>query len=424
MVHYAIVKDTIPYLYNPFAEANPHSKQDEKSFRQLVEDGPTPESRHSALLNLGHMRVQKSPDEDPLADLTPKHFRKLPYGASDYRRLLAAASRCFHKLCSLRGSSAHLRQVRQEVWAACFGQSLDHTLALEEVIRDQDILLLGETGTGKELLAQAIQVGMLAPKGTTPAPASALNAAAIPESLVESELFGHVRGAFTGATETRMGALRKAHKGAFFLDEIGDLPIFTQVKLLRVIETDQVVPLGSDESHPCTLRYVAATHKDLHAMVQENQFRRDLYQRLAGNVITLPPLRERPEDMPDIAVHFIKRYDPELTGPRTHEALMWVESTEARNYPWPGNVRELQNALRNLLLGLAPDLQDLTVSSRPLPAAVADASASLREAEEWYVRHVVAHTGGNLSQTARILGVDRGTVKRKLHTETIRSKNR
>jgi DNA-binding NtrC family response regulator len=330
-----------------------------------------------------------------------------------------AAGRCYHALRQLEGSSAAMREVRRATWAACFGDSLLHTLALAQVIFDHDVLILGETGTGKEAIALAIQEGCVGPANGSPAPRAALNAAAVPQTLIESELFGHIKGAFTGATETRKGRIRSAHGGCFFLDEVGDLEATTQVKLLRVIETDEVHPLGSDESHTAHCRYVAATHKDLEGMVDDGVFRRDFYQRLAGNVIRLPPLRERPEDIPEIGRAFVQRFLPEGQLPETRDRLLsWLESREAQRYAWPGNVRGLQNTLRNLLLGLPPGIGDESApiadpTVETLPASIRDCAATMQDVEEWYLARVLDHTGENLAASARILGVDRTTVRRR-----------
>jgi len=245
-----------------------------------------------------------------------------------------------------------MNRVRRDTWAACFGESLRSALELERVIRDHDVLLFGETGTGKEAIARAIQLATPGPADGSAAPMAAINAAAVPDTLVESALFGHVKGAFTGAQETRTGWLRKASGGSFFLDEVGDLPSPTQVKLLRVMETNEVFPLGSDISEIVDVRYIAATHKDLETRVDRNEFRRDLFQRMAGNVIRMPPLRDRPEDMIEIGTAFIARYLGDASVDHSRRIEAWLHSDGAVGYSWPGNVRELQNALRNMMLGL------------------------------------------------------------------------
>jgi transcriptional regulator with PAS, ATPase and Fis domain len=356
--------------------------------------------------------------------LKPSHLpasvlRELPRRRSDYLRIATAAGRCYLAIKKIRGSSDAMTALRQDIWSACFGESLLHTLELEQVIRDHDVLILGDTGTGKEAVAQAFLDSTPGGADGKAAPQSALNAAAIPDTLVESELFGHVKGAFTGATEARLGRLRVAAGGSFFLDEVGDLPATTQVKLLRVMETNEISPLGSDVPQEAHVRYVAATHKDLSGMVDRGEFRRDLYGRLAGITLHIPPLRERPEDIEEIGMSFIESY---LQGnPRsldTKAMSRWLRSSEARNYGWPGNVRELQNALRNLLLGLPPGLTKAERVVRgnhgALPPAIVSSQATLEFVEEWYVDKVLRDADNNLTQAAQRLGVDRSTLRRRL----------
>jgi DNA-binding NtrC family response regulator len=334
--------------------------------------------------------------------------------------LVAAAARCQSALEMLAGDSSLLRAVKAAAWAASFGSSLSAMLRLERVVRDHDVLVSGDTGTGKEAIAHAIALGTLS-ADERPAPFAALNIAAIPETLIESELFGHVRGAFTGAGKDRVGHVRSVASGCLFLDEVADLPLTAQSKLLRVMETDRVTPLGSDTSYDADVRYVAATHKDLRDMVRSGAFRADLYERLAGNVIRLPSLRERPEDILPIGERFAARYLA-ADAPEWRRVRAFLESQEARTHSWPGNVRELQNCLRNVLLGIAPGL---LVSAEPAEAAPAESalpdtvrarSAPLAAVEAWYVAQVVAKCGGNHAFAARVLGVDRATVRRKVRS--------
>ncbi len=392
-----------------------------KAVRDLL-DARQVEQAKLLILSVGHYRAQVAPDTPSRifpAKILPRAIAsRLPRPVGDYLRVVAAAGRCYHKLGTVRGSSALLQRNRRDVWAACFGDSLRHALDLEPVIRDHDVLILGETGTGKESFAQAIQVATPGPRDGTAAPGAAINAAALPQTLVESELFGHVKGAFTGASETRVGRLRSSNGGCFFLDEVGDLPKTTQVKLLRVIETNDVFPLGSDKPEAVDVRYVAATHKDLEALVEKGEFRRDLFERLAGNVIRIAPLRDRPEDVVEIGRYFMASYRP---NERSTERLeTWLQSPEARRYHWPGNVRELQNALRNLLLGLPPGLKEQAAPSPPLdgrgeeiPPIIASCTAPLQTVSDWYINRVLVHVEGNYSQAAKILDVDRSTVRRR-----------
>jgi transcriptional regulator of acetoin/glycerol metabolism len=385
--------------------------------KDLVATDATERAKLLALA-VGHAQACRG-DAEVLAPaiVPPGVARKLPRKLSDYRRVALAAGRAFAQLSAIRGSSLLLRHTRRDTWAACFGDSLRHVLELEPVIRDHDVLILGETGTGKESFARAIQLATPGGADGGPAPSGAINAAAIPDTLVESELFGHVKGAFTGASETRAGRLRTAHGGSFFLDEVGDLPTTTQVKLLRVIETDEVFPVGSDTPAPADVRYIAATHKDLEEMVRANAFRRDLFERLAGNVIRIPPLRDRPEDIQEIGVGFVRSYLGE--GRELGPLGDWLSSHDARSYAWPGNVRELQNALRNLMLGLTPRLgSDVgggsTEELRDVPPAIRSRAATMDAVQQWYVRAVLEEQRGNVTQAARVLGVDRSTIRRRL----------
>ena len=379
------------------------------------------------LLAVGHQAacVSANPANILGDDVLPNELVKsLPRRRGDYLRIVMAAGRCYQTLSGIFGSSAAMQRARAETWAACFGDSLLHCLELERVIRDHDILILGETGTGKEKFAHAMQTATPGDVTGDPAPASAINAAAIPDTLVESELFGHVRGAFTGATDPRVGRLRTADGGSFFLDEVGDLPQTTQVKLLRVIETNEVYPVGSDEPNSVDVRYIAATHKDLIGMVEDKLFRRDLYERLAGTVLRIPPLRERPSDIVEIGRHFVRNYMRRVRMSKpTTPIEEWLDSREARSYAWPGNVRELQNVIRNLLLGLSPQVGShhrhpevpTAAPSTPLvPAPILECEVTLQDVGDWYIERVLAKLDGNLTQASRILGLDRSTVRRRI----------
>ncbi len=410
------------YFGNPFARTAAEVRRAERvattldldaTITALLDQGQLDRAK-ALLLAMQHRAAIANPTLAPLlALLSTATAKRLPRPLRDYARIALAAGRCYRVLDRIHGDSAANNRARRDTWAACFGDSLRHTLELERVIRDHDVLLLGETGTGKELFARAIVAATPGDSRGAPAPSAALNAAALPDALVESELFGHSKGAFTGAAENRIGRLRSAHGGTFFLDEVGDLPSTTQVKLLRVIETNEVYPLGSDTPHTVDVRYVAATHKELETLVEEGSFRRDLLERLAGNVIRTPALRERPEDIPAIAMAFVADY---TTGSAAEHVHAWLTTDEVRRYAWPGNVRELQNVLRNLLLGLPARPAAAAAAaeaSATVPAIVIEGRASLRMATDWYLRHVLANVDGNYSRAARILGIDRSTVKRR-----------
>ena len=374
------------------------------------------------VLALGHSQAVDHPDS-PRAVLTERSlssaaWRALPRKRGAYLRIVMAAARCHRTLRRLAGGSPEMCEVRAQVWKAGFGDSLWHALELESVVRDHDVLIQGETGTGKEIVARALLEARPGAADGTAAPRAALNAAAVPETLIGSELFGHVKGAFTGANVERRGRIRSAHGGCFFLDEVGDLPKTTQVKLLRVIETNQVNPLGSDKDEPVDVRYIAATHKSLVEMVERGAFRRDLYQRLADCVIHLPPLRARPQDIEEIGLAFVDGYLEGRDGLGELRARVerFLRSRAARGQRWEGNVRQLQNHLRGALLGHVPQLAPAGRSGQgeaAVPPEIAELRATMDEVEQWYLRRVLEHTDNNYAEAARVLGLDRSTVRRK-----------
>jgi len=212
--------------------------------------------------------------------------------------------------------------------------------ALSAARYDDPVLMLGETGTGKTMVARRIHEASSRASG----PFVEVNCSAIPESMAESELFGHVRGAFTGAEKARSGKFRAAQGGTLFLDEVGDLSLDTQARLLKAIEDKVVIPVGSDEPLAADTRLIAATNRELTQMIQEGTFRRDLYERLKVVVIKLPPLRERREEIRPLALAFLSSWNDRYNEERylTDDAMVMLES-----YSWPGNVRELQNTLRS-----------------------------------------------------------------------------
>ncbi|HKK52258.1 MAG TPA: sigma-54 dependent transcriptional regulator [Myxococcota bacterium] len=301
--------------------------------------------------------------------------------------------------------------------------------------RNVPVLITGESGTGKELVARALHAASPRAEG----PFVAVNAAAIPRELLESELFGHERGAFTGATSTRAGRFREASGGTLFLDEIGDMPVDLQAKLLRVLQSGEVTPVGGREPEHVDVRIVAATHRDLDERVREGAFREDLLYRLRVVPMSIPSLRERPEDIRTLALHFVERYASELAaGPVTLPPAT-IERLEAHD--WPGNVRELENAIKRALVlstddVLAPsDFDFLTKANEP-----AETHATLEElvgrevhalfersGEATDVYHriqqrierpllevVLERTQGNQIRAAAILGINRNTLRKKI----------
>ena len=280
------------------------------------------------------------------------------------------------------------------------------------------VLLEGETGTGKELFAQAVHQNSDRARG----PMVTVHCAALPSGLLESELFGHEKGAFTGAVDRRIGRFEAADGGTLFIDEVGEIDASTQVKLLRFLETREFERLGSQKPIKVDVRLIAATNKPLEELVEKGQFREDLFYRLNVVPITLPPLSQRPEDIPLLLEHFLAQFTEE-NGTAPIEI-----DTEAMNilkrYRWPGNIRELRNLAENLVVlkrggkVTAYDLDPRFLRSRPgLEGAGAGPSAnplSVEENEKRLLRGALAETGGNRTRAAQILGISRRTLHRKL----------
>jgi len=271
------------------------------------------------------------------------------------------------------------------------------------------VLITGESGTGKELVARAVH----AAGDRRDQPFVAVNCGAIPENLLESELFGHVRGAFTDAVRDKPGLFREADGGVLFLDEIGELPPALQVKLLRALQEDEVRPLGANAPVKVDVRIVAATAKDLSREVNQGRFREDLFYRLNVLPLAIPPLRDRPEDIPLLLDHFLVVFASRMGRRRPEMTREFIEALE--KYAWPGNVRELENLVeRTLVLCPKPllDLEDLPEHVRravsPIktePAGSLDMKARVRELEADIIREALIQTGGNRSEAARRLGI-------------------
>jgi two-component system nitrogen regulation response regulator GlnG len=307
--------------------------------------------------------------------------------------------------------------------------------------QDVPVLITGETGAGKELVARALyQHGPRAK-----APFLAINCAAIPENLLESELFGHEKGSFTGADRRRIGKFEQCHGGTLFLDEIGDMPLALQAKMLRVLQEQAFERVGGSETIRTDVRLIAATHRDLKAWSEENRFRLDLYYRLSVFTIALPPLRERGDDLPLLTRHYLRRYSREL-GREVREVAPEAMS-RLRDYSWPGNIRELQSVLKQALLqasgavllpaflpdglradgaiiraGLPPPVPEPGVETfvirQRLGSDVRDLHAEAhRQLDRLLLPRVLEYTRGNLRHAALLLGIARQTLRQKLRDQ-------
>jgi len=277
---------------------------------------------------------------------------------------------------------------------------------------DVSVLMRGETGTGKELIARFIHER----SNRSSAPFASVNCAAIGPALAESELFGHLKGAFTGADRYRPGKFRSADMGTILLDEVGDLPAEIQPKLLRVLENKTLIPVGADREITVDVRILAATNQDLKQLIQEGRFRRDLYQRLNQVTLQLPPLRERRTDIPLLVRAFLARWNTQYKEEKriTEEAMRFV-----LEYPWPGNVRELQNAVSEEMLPPAiqahfnrePVVREI---SADLPSEGLNLKALLFQIERQFYFKALETAGGNREQAAKLLGLNAPAFRKAL----------
>jgi len=325
-----------------------------------------------------------------------------------------------------RNLREELKRLRTEVQARdrlqnIIGQSEAMQKVFETVAQVSDlsanVLITGESGTGKELIARAIHSNSSRATG----PFVAVNCAAIPETLLESELFGYVRGAFTDAKKDRRGLFQEASGGILFLDEISEVPLNLQAKLLRVLEDKEIRPLGANQAEKVDTRVLSASNRILDDMVRQGSFRQDLYYRLNVIRIELPPLRERREDISLLVDHFIRKFSD--GAKRAVTGIQEEALTALKNYSWQGNIRELEHTIeRAVLLGrgttigindLPPQLAACGESAAVLDVAMAK-RLTLRDLEREYIDKVLQTTQGNKTEAARILGVDRTTLYRKL----------
>lgn len=340
---------------------------------------------------------------------------------------------------ALKTADEHLSLISQQEaqrWgiAGLIGQSRTMQKTLEQIRRlhqtgTTTVLITGESGTGKELIARAIHFGGPRAKG----PFIAVNCSAIPKELAESIFFGNVRGAFTGANTDRKGHFELAHNGTLFLDEIGDMSLELQAKLLRVLEDGCFTPVGGTREKHVDVRVLAATNVDLPTKIGAGGFREDLYYRLARFVIPTPPLRERPEDIPPLADHFLKLFATEMGKPKS--TLSQEALAALRSYPFPGNVRELKNIIERALIEsggveIRPEHLYFTHPYMATPALTPPSDSvgakpalslplNLGQAESLLIQRALEQANGNASEAARLLGISRATLYRKLEQQNI-----
>ena len=272
----------------------------------------------------------------------------------------------------------------------------------------RNVLVLGPTGTGKELVARALH--RLSPVAAKEL--AVCNCSALVETLLESELFGYVRGAFTGATQDKIGLFEYANGGVVFLDEIGDLPLAAQAKLLRVLQNEEVQRVGSPAARKINVRVIAATHRDLRAMVKEGTFREDLYYRLSMVEVHLPRLRDRKEDFPLLLRHFTRKFASAYNKPIS--GITRRAQTLLARYSWPGNVRELENVLGNTCMMVTGGVIDVSDLPEYLSASAAPAQEegllTLEEIQKRHVLYVLEQVGNNKARAAEILNISRATL--------------
>jgi len=330
--------------------------------------------------------------------------------------LLSAAGRALDKL-HLRRASQVAPQRTRPVPGGLIAASEPMKKVLDAIGKasatDAAVLISGESGTGKELVARAIHYG----SRRSSAPFVAVNCGGIPEGLLESELFGHVKGAFTGATESRAGFFHTADGGTIFLDEVSETSPAMQVKLLRVLEDKEVRMVGSSRTRRADVRVLAATNKDLPKLVKTGVFREDLFYRLNVITIAIPPLRERGGDILLLACHFAEKFAAEANKPTPQFSSRALQVL--RDYYWPGNVRELGNVIQRLVVmtdGDAIDAPDLPSLMRFSALRKTGFDRTLAEVEAEYIRNVLASVSGNKTRAAAVLGIDRKTLRDKLRS--------
>ncbi len=312
----------------------------------------------------------------------------------------------------------HVMQARLAEWdAGGFEDLLGQSQAMKKVFRmieevaqaDTPVLISGETGTGKELVARAVHVRSLRTYG----PFIAVNCGAIPDHLLESELFGHERGAFTGAVKTRLGRLEMANQGTLFLDEVGEIALAMQVNLLRALEEKRFLRLGGQREVTSEFRLICATHRDLDALVEEGRIRSDFYYRINVITIRVPPLRERLEDASLLAHHFLDLFSREMG--RSVQGVAPGALRVLQGYDWPGNVRELKNVIeRAVVVNRSGVIEEEDLTFLRSRESAPSGPGTLEEVEAAHIQRTLEAANWNVSQAARTLGIHRGTLARRM----------
>jgi len=388
-------------------------------FEQIRRESPETD----VILVTGHGTVQDA-------------VRALKAGATDYLTKPIEMERLAHEVGQIaerRELERELRRARSQVSGETGAQLVGRTAVMQRLLErvntiaasDAPVLIAGESGTGKELVAKILHEHS-ARRGR---PMVVVNCAAFPDTLIEAELFGHERGAFTGAFKKREGRFKAAHNGTLFLDEVSELPLQAQAKLLRVLQEGTFQPLGSNETEKVNVRIISATHQPLKDLVAERRFREDLFYRLKVLDVRIPPLRERQGDIPALVEHFVSRFAPDgrVTGltPRA-----WAAVT---HHPFPGNVRELEHAVHHAVVLAGSGLVDVHHLPEELGATEVDEPApvgeiqplaeAVKQFEREYLLRALEASGGNRSKTASQLGISRKNLWEKLRSHGVPSKH-
>jgi len=357
----------------------------------------------------------------------PSAIEAIKLGAEDYLTKPCGNEELLFKIrkaLEQKRQQEELEHLREEVEQRhAFGNIIGKSPRMQEVFRlirqvaetDATVLIQGETGTGKELIARAIHYNSL----RRDKPFVAVSCAALPETLLESELFGHEKGAFTGAVRQKRGRFELANQGTFFLDEVADMPLATQSKLLRVLQEREFQRIGGTETIKTDIRLISATNTDLRKAIDQGRFREDLFYRLNVMPITLPPLRERPEDIPTLALHFLKKFS--TTAGKSIEGISESAMSFLMKYPWPGNVRELENLMERAVILCRGDLlrlEHLVLLKQEVEANLLSQAKARRlterELNRLYARMILEEFQGNKREACKALGVNFRTLQKRL----------